>query len=123
MKLFAKKKMADSAMSAYSVKLVAVSGREQPVVLKVKRDGLWLYTEHGKVRGGATDGAIVLYSSTASAAVSCCGRQLIPCSHGIIASAHPQKMQSLLLSQPIFSLDRLAGDSAATLPAHCQVVA
>jgi hypothetical protein len=32
------------------VKLVAVSGREQPVVLKVRRDGLWLYTEHGKVR-------------------------------------------------------------------------
>ncbi|WIA35453.1 hypothetical protein OEZ86_003892 [Tetradesmus obliquus] len=40
--------MAEAAMSAYPVKLVAVSGREQPVVLKVKRDGLWLFTEHGK---------------------------------------------------------------------------
>jgi hypothetical protein len=37
-------------MSSYPVKLVAVSGREQPVVLKVRRDGLWLFTEHGKVR-------------------------------------------------------------------------
>jgi hypothetical protein len=44
------RKGADAAMSSYPVKLVAVSGREQPVVLKVRRDGLWLYTEHGKVR-------------------------------------------------------------------------
>lgn len=36
-------------MLSYPVKLVAVSGREQPVVLKIRRDGLWLYTEHGKV--------------------------------------------------------------------------
>lgn len=35
---------------SYSVRLVALSGREQPVQLRICRDGLWLYTEGGKVR-------------------------------------------------------------------------
>ncbi|KAF8060606.1 SCLT1 [Scenedesmus sp. PABB004] len=39
---------ADAGGLAHPVRLVAVSGREQPVVLKIRRDGLWLFTEHGK---------------------------------------------------------------------------
>jgi hypothetical protein len=98
--------MAEAAISAYPVKLVAVSGREQPVVLKVKRDGLWLFTEHGKVRGGASAGPLGQYSSTASAAVCKHIREATMfCSQGIIASSHPCWMPSSTHAPTVF-LDR-----------------
>jgi hypothetical protein len=33
----------------YSVHLVAANGREQAVALHIRRSGLWLYTQGGKV--------------------------------------------------------------------------
>lgn len=41
--------MASSEDIAYSVKLVAATGKEQAVLLRIRRDGLWLFTQGGKV--------------------------------------------------------------------------
>lgn len=38
-----------TTVKTYNVRLVAASGREQGVILRIRRDGLWLYTEGGKV--------------------------------------------------------------------------
>lgn len=37
------------AVSKHTVKLVATTGQEKGVVLRIQRDGLWLFTEGGKV--------------------------------------------------------------------------
>lgn len=38
-----------SSELVYDVQLVAATGREQAVSLRIRRDGLWLYTQGGKV--------------------------------------------------------------------------
>lgn len=40
---------ASSDVIQHPVRLVAASGKEQPVLLCIRKDGLWLYTQGGKV--------------------------------------------------------------------------
>lgn len=40
----------DEVDQTYSVHLVAANGREQAVALHIRRSGLWLYTQGGKVK-------------------------------------------------------------------------
>jgi hypothetical protein len=42
-------KLQDRQQIVHAVRLVAISGREQPIHLCIRQDGLWLFTEGGKV--------------------------------------------------------------------------
>lgn len=53
-----------SSELVYDVQLVAATGREQAVSLRIRRDGLWLYTRGGKV-------LLVVPSFAGSVVMSC----------------------------------------------------
>lgn len=102
----------------HHVRLVAASGKEQAVLLCIRRDGLWLYTQGGKV--GACDNNTQSHSVVAASwGVLWCmllsGTLAVVDSLAAVPASHTPS--------PCAAAVAPAGDPAAAVPAHSQVAA
>jgi len=102
----------DSSSITYNVSLVAASGREQGVVLRIRRDGLWLYTEGGKVMLFSGVGPELVYCI-----VACCLVQQL--CHAHLPSYGQEGCRSR--DCKVITIYHHAGNPAAPLSAHSEM--